>query len=58
MARRVAKRIMGVQDDGQITYRRDAISTSIREQAIIPTEVGLTSYRVENHDKIAKFMDR
>ena len=27
-------------------------------KAVIPTEVGLTSYRVENHDKIAKFMDR
>ena len=42
MARRVANCTIGVQDDGQNTYR---------SEAVIPAEVGLTSYRVENHDE-------
>ena len=32
MAKRVAKCTMGVQDDGQDTYRRDAVSTSVEER--------------------------
>ena len=43
MARRVANRTIDVQDDGQNTYG---------SEAVIPAEVGLTSYRVENHDEI------
>ena len=29
MTRRIAKRSIGVQDDGEDTYRRDTVSTSI-----------------------------
>ena len=39
MARKVAKRTMGVQDD------------NYGSEAIIPAQVGLTSYKVENHDE-------
>ena len=42
MARRVANRTIDVQDDGQNTYG---------SEVVIPAEVGLTSYRVENHDE-------
>ena len=31
MDRRVAKRIIGIQDNNQNTYRKDVVSTSIRK---------------------------
>ena len=31
MAKRVAKRIIGIQDNSQNTYRKDVVSTSIRK---------------------------
>ena len=51
MAGRIAKRSIGVQDDSEDTYRRDIVSTSIRKRGCHPTEVGLTSYKVGNHDE-------
>ena len=51
MARRVAKRIIGIQDNSQNTYRKDVVSTSIRSEAVIPAKVGLTTYKVDNHDE-------
>ena len=42
---------MGIQDNGEDTNRRDAIPTNVRERGVIPAEVGLTSYRVYNHDE-------
>ena len=37
MARRVVKRTMGVQDDGQDTYKRDAVLTSVRKRSRHPS---------------------
>ena len=37
MARRVAKCIIGIQDDYQNTYRRDAVSTSIQKRGSYPS---------------------
>ena len=51
MTRGIAKRLMGVQDDNKDTYRRDSVSTSIGSDAIILVEVGLTSYKLRNHDE-------
>ena len=42
---------MGIQDDGKDPHRRDTIPTYVRERRVIPAEVGLTSYRVHNHDE-------
>ena len=41
---------MGIQDDGEDPHRRDTILIYVLE-AVIPAEVGLTSYRVHNHDE-------
>ena len=37
MAGRIAKRSIGVQDDGEDTYRRDIVSTSIRKRGCHPS---------------------
>ena len=37
MAGRIAKRSMGVQDDGEDTYKRDTVSTSVQEQGHHPS---------------------
>ena len=36
MAKRVAKHTIGVQDDNQDAYKRDAVSTSLRERGCHP----------------------
>ena len=36
MAKRVAKRTIGVQDDSQDAYKRDTVLTSIRERGRHP----------------------
>ena len=51
MARRVAKHTIGILDNRQNTYRRDAVSTSIWKRGSYPAEVGLTSYSVDNYDE-------
>ena len=50
MAGRITKCFTGIQDDDKDAYRRDTVLTSIRSEAVISAEVGLTSYRVGNHD--------
>ena len=42
---------MGIQDDGKDTYKRDTIRPTYGGEAVIPTEVGLISYRMHNHDE-------
>ena len=42
---------MGIQDNDKNAHRRDTILANIREQAVILAEVGLTSYKVHNHDE-------
>ena len=57
MARKVAKSTMSIHDDCQNTYRRDIVSTNIQKwggypsEAVIPAEIGLTSYKVYNYDE-------
>ena len=48
MARGIAKLLMGIQDDGKDTYRRTLVRLAYGSDAVIPAEVGLTSYRVGN----------
>ena len=51
MLGRITKCFIGIQDDDKDAYRRDTVSTSIRSEAVISAEVGLTSYKVGNHDE-------
>ena len=51
MARGIAKLLMGIQDDGKDTYRRTLVRLAYGSDAVIPAEVGLTSYRVGNLDE-------
>ena len=51
MARGIAKLLMGIQDDGKDTYRRTLFRLAYGSDAVIPAKVGLTSYKVGNHDK-------
>ena len=41
---------MGIQNDGQDTYREIQFQLTYENEAVIPAEIGLTSYRVDNHD--------
>ena len=52
MSRRVAKHTMGIQDNNsQNTYKRDVVLATYESETVIPAEVGLTSYRVDNHNE-------
>ena len=42
---------MGIQDDDKNTIRETPFRLTYRNEAVIPTKVGLTSYRVHNHDE-------
>ena len=42
---------MGIQNNGKGTYRRDTVRLTYGSEAVIPAKVGLTSYRVHNHDE-------
>ena len=51
MVRRVAKCTMSIQDNIQNAYKREPFRLVYGSEAIIRAEVGLTSYRVDNHDE-------
>ena len=51
MVGKPTKCTIGIQDNSQNTYRKDTILTSIQKRGSYPAKVGLTSYRVDNHDK-------
>ena len=43
---------MGIQDNNsQNTYKRDVVLATYESETVIPAEVGLTSYRVDNHNE-------
>ena len=42
---------MGIQDDDKNTTRETPFWLMYRNEAVIPIEIGLTSYRVHNHDE-------
>ena len=42
---------MGIQNDGQDTYREIQFQLTYENEAVIPAEIELTSYKVDNHDK-------
>ena len=43
--------IMGIQDDDKDTTGETPFLLTYGSEAVIPAEVGLTSYRVHNHDE-------
>ena len=42
---------MGIQDNDKDAHKRDTVLATYGSEAIILAEVGLTSYRVHNHDE-------
>ena len=42
---------MGVQDDARTPTRKTLFRLTYGNEAVIPAEIGLTSYRVDNHNE-------
>ena len=42
---------MGIQDDDKDAYKETPFWLAYGSETVIPTEVGLTSYRVGNHNE-------
>ena len=42
---------MGVQDDARTPTRKTLFRLTYRNEAVIPAEIGLTSYRVDSHNE-------
>ena len=51
MARRVVESTMGIQDNSQTPKRETSFRLAYEGKAVIPAELRLTSYRVDNHDE-------
>ena len=51
MAKRVAKCTIGIQDNNKNTYRETPFRIAYWNEAVIPAEIRLTSFIVENHDE-------
>lgn len=51
MAGGATKCFIGIQDNGEDAYKRTPFRLAYGSEAVILAEVGLTSYRVGNHDE-------
>ena len=51
MARRVVESTMGIQDNSQTPTRETPFRLAYGGEAVIPAEVRLMSYRMDNHDE-------
>ena len=51
MAGRAAKRSVGIQNYSKNAHGRNAFRLTYKSEAVIPAEVGLTSFRVESYDE-------
>ena len=51
MAQRAAKHTMGIQDNNEAPTGETPFRLTYESEAVIPVEVGLASYKVDNHDE-------
>ena len=51
MSRWATKRFIGIQDDDSNTHRWDNLCLAFGNEAVIPAEVELASYRIAPHDE-------
>ncbi len=51
MARRAPKCPMGLQDDNKNPHRRNSFRLTFGTEAVIPVEIGLTSFKMNEYDE-------
>ena len=51
MAGGTSEQLVGILNDSKNTNQGNTVSTSIWSEAVIPAEVGLTSYWVDSHNE-------